>query len=308
MRTFSALDVLTDDVRAYTLSFTLASTLRCLSMTCRDAKPLTSEAKTLDVLCCEEDDLELFEKLVTEGHLPTERHVELAVESGSLRIFDFLRSTIPSVADATLLTQKMFDKYFACLDTVPLEAVTVELEKDRRRCRDLGVNESNAECWYKHQQFSFAANMYLVESCARLAYRCDVYDTEEMQTAVTKAIAVVSTPTLASVLLSVQAPLVFRTDRAKEVCGVMMNKLENSLAHLFGYGYTGAEYIRRENMYLVSFDVARGNERAIHLYGYKCPVEAYTDSVRDFDLEKLKLFRRHLTPLGIRVEYSLLLL
>lgn len=284
----------------YALSFALASTLRCLSLTCHKAQSLTTEEKTLDILCCEEDDLELFRKLVAEGYLPTEKHIELAAENGSLRIYEFLRVTIPDMAEGTLILEKMFDKYSACLDIIPSETVAVELECSRKLCHGLKVDVSNAECWYTHHQFSFATNMYLVETGARLLYLCDLYSTTEMQGALARVVGSTNIGLLRCLHFPNGAPGIFRNDSTNELYSHMQEK------NLLGYGYTGDDYERKENMYLVSFDIARGNERAVQLYGYKCLVEAYTDSIRDFDQEKLKLFRKHLTPLGIRVEYSLI--
>ena len=310
MLTCSDLDVLTDDVRGYTLSFTLASTLRCLSMTSHSCKPFISGEKTIDILCCEEDNLELLQKLVTSGHVPTERHIEVAAENGSFLVFNFLRSAVNcgfnSITDNTRLRQERFDKHLQYFDNIETNVVEAELEASRKQCRDLNLSESYAEKWYGHHQFSFAANMYLVESGARLLYYCDLYSTCEMHAVLIQAIGSANIGVLVCVPFPGGAPGIFRRDSTNQVYAHLGDKEENVLALTFGYGYTGPDYERMENMYLVSFDIARGNERAIQLYGYKCPVEAYSDSIRDFDLEKLKLFRKHLTPLGVRVEYTLI--
>ena len=310
MITHSALDTLTDDALGHALSFTLASTMRCLSTTSHSCKSLVSGEKTLDILCCESDDIELLQKLVSEGHVPTERHIAVAAESGSLLVFNFLRLAvncgINSISDNARLLQERFDKHLQYFDSIETNVIEAELEASRKTCRDLELSESYAEKWYGHHQFSFATNMYLVESGARLLYYCDLYSTCEMHAVLIQAIGSANAGVLVCVPFPGGAPGIFRKDSTNQVYVHLGDKEENVLALTFGYGYTGPDYERMENMYLVSFDIARGDEQAIQLYGYKCPVESYSDSIRDFDFEKLKLFRKHLTPLGIRVEYTLI--
>lgn len=196
----------------------------------------------------------------------------------------------------------MFSRYLSCLDRVAPEAVAAELEASRKTCRDLKLDEAYAEKWYRDHRFGVAANIYLVVSQARLAYYCDVYDTEEMQREVNRVV-LEATSTLRSVPVGMRAPIFFRIDRTREVNDVL-TKRGNTMAALLGYGYTGENYSGMEGMHVVSFDVSYADdERRVQLYGYKCPIDSYTEEVREKDLQRLREFRSYLTPLEVRVEY-----
>lgn len=291
----STLDILDADVRVYTLSLLPPSSLRCWSMTCRTYLSSSVGNKTLDVLCCECDDLELLQKLVERGHRPTQSHSDLAAVSGSFHVYDFLCTLDKNLHYNRETRKELFSRCLSPLEKISLE-VLGEVGLDFKSDKEL------REKLHKFHCLSAAANIYLVISGARRAFLWNflfMY-TEEMRREMDKVPPGGTGNTLCLLVIGARMSVLVRNDCLIELLmkgGLTMDAL---------FGYECARGVRSESggVYLISFEIAYAeDQRRVDLYSYSCTVDAYEKEYCEKDLQKLREFRHHLTPLGVRVEY-----